>query len=184
MAKGDRVYNMLLTQQVSNGSFDTNDTIFLFIIIVVVIFGLVFGGSLIVSTYPSKFFVQRLHQHPMLDINTFYFYYQKVTAYRMLFSIHTIFTNTFKILGSTTTFITVYCAVDSNDYILLFSLISAMCQVVTLLIPTDKYAKIYVEAARILESELNSIHRDDNEAKEKLKEAYEKAEEIIQKDFV
>lgn len=163
--------------------FTTNDTIIVFIIIVAV-FGLSYGLGIIISTYPAKFLINIMHKTPMLDINKYYFYYQKATAYRMLFIIHTGFANTFKVLGTTTTFITVYCAIDSNDYILLFSLITAICQVVALIIPSDKYMRIFAEGARLLEYELITEHPDEKAAFQDLKQAYEKAEEIISKDFV
>lgn len=163
--------------------FTTNDTILVFIIIVAV-FGVFYGLGIIISTYPGKFLITLIHKSPMLDINRYYFYYQRATGYRMLFIMHTIFANTFKILGTTTTFITVYCAINSKEYILLFSLITAMCQVITLLVPMDKFVKIYVESARILEYELLSEHATETEAREKLKKAYEKAEGIISKDYV
>lgn len=180
--KGDNVM-ILLESKVVEKSFTTNDTILVFIIIVAA-FGLFFGIGIAISTYPSKFWISKLHKSPILDINKYYFYYQKATAYRMLYIVHTIFSNTFQILGSTTTFITVYCAIDSNDYILLFSLIAAISQCVLLLIPTDKYSKVYVEAARLLEYELNEGGNDEKEIYKNLKETYKKAEEIIQKDFI
>lgn len=62
-------------------------------------------------------------------------------------------------------------------------MVSAMSQVVTMLIPSDKYVKIYVKAARILEYELNTEYDNEKEQKQKLKEAYQKAEDIIQRDF-
>ena len=163
--------------------FTTKDTIITFIIIVAV-FGIFFGIALFISSYPGKRFINKMHKNPFKDMDTYYFYYQKATAYRMLFLIHTAFDTTFKILGSTMTFITVYCAIDNNEYILLFSMIAAMCQTVGLIIPTGKYIKIYVEAARILEYALNTQYKNEDINKQKLNEAYQRAEEIIKNDFV
>ena len=164
-------------------SFTTNDTILVFIVIVA-LFGIFFGVGITISTYPGQCWIKLIHKEPMHELNKYYFYYQKATAYRMLFMIHTIFSNTVKITGTTTTFITVYCAIDSNDFILLFSLITAMCQVIALLIPIDKYAKIFAESARLLEYELVTEYADEQMTKEKLKEAYINAEKIISQDFV
>ena len=163
--------------------FTTNDTILVFIIIVAA-FGIFYGLGIIFSTYPRKFLINMIHKNPTLNMNDYYFYYQKAAAYRMLFIVHTAFANVFKIMGTTTTFITVYCAIDSNDYILLFSLITAICQVVALLVPSDKYMRIFAESARLLEYELIAEHPDESTTKQKLKQAYERAEEIISKDFV
>lgn len=161
----------------------TNETILIFVIIVA-LFIVVFGTLTIISTYPPRKFINIIHKKPTKNIDVFYFYYQKATAYRMLFVVHTLFSNIIKIIGSVTTFVTVYCAIDRNDYILICSLISAMCQVVGLLVPNDKYIKIYVQAARVLEYELNKDYDNQDELKKKLAEAYEKAEDIIQKEFV
>lgn len=163
--------------------FTTNDTVRVFVIVVAVLGG-IFGSGIMVATYPGKLLIKLIHKKPMKDMDKYYFYYQKATAYRLLFNIHTIFMYTFKTLGSTMTFITVYCAIDKNDYLLLCSLIAAMCEVISLLVPTDKYIRIYVQAARLLEYELSTDHENEIEEKTKLKEAYEKAEKIIAQDFV
>lgn len=164
-------------------NFTTNNTAQVFIIIVALL-GFVFGGSMMIASYPGKILIGVVHKKPKKDIDEYYFYYQKATAYRLLFNIHVVFMYTFKILGTTMTFITVYCAIDWNDYILLCSLIAAMCEVVSLIVPTDKYIRIYVQAARLLEYELFTEYENEKEEKIKLTKAYEKAERIIAQDFV
>lgn len=83
------------------------------------------------------------------------------------------------------TFITIYCAIDENqEYIVLFSMIAAISQVIALTIPTQKYAKVFVEAARMLEYELNKEYNDFKEKKENLNGVYKKAEELISKEYL
>lgn len=158
-------------------------TILIFIIMVIAL-GIIFGIASIIAGYPCKYFVINMFKNANKDIEEYYFYYQKATAYRMLFSIYLFFGNIIKTVGFMSTFITVYCAIDKNDYVLLCSLISAMCQTITLNMPIDKNAKIYVEAARILEYELNAEHDDKKVIKQKLNEAYKKAEELISRDYI
>lgn len=167
----------------NNITFTTNDTIILFIFIIAIL-GAVFGISVFISTYPAKFMVKLHCRNSINNIEKYFFYYQKATAYRMLFSVHILMEKVFSITGSTMTFITVYCAIDKNDYILLCSLINAMCQVVILSIPSEKYIKIYVQAARKLEYKLNKHYENENEILNELEAAYEEAEKIIEDGFV
>lgn len=164
-------------------NFTTNNTAQVFIIIVALL-GFVFGGGMMIASYPRKILIGVVHKKPIKNIDEYYFYYQKATAYRLLFNIHVIFMYTFKILGSTMTFITVYCAINRNEYILLCSLIAAMCEVVSLIVPTDKYIKIYVQAARLLEYELFTEYENKKEEKINLIKAYKEAERIIAQEFV
>lgn len=174
---------ILVNTSKNNLEFTTNDTIILFIFIVAIL-STILGLSVFISANPAKFMV-RLHCiNPINDIEKYFFYYQKATAYRMLFSVHILMEKIFNITGSTMTFITVYCAIDKNDYILLCSLINAMCQVVTLSIPSEKYMKIYVQAARKLEYKLNKHYENENEILNELEAAYEEAEKIIEDGFV
>ena len=98
-------------------------------------------------------------------------------------------------MGTAALFITVYYAVvgetDKHDLVLLFSLITAMCQVTELLIPMDKFIQIYTHAARIMEYVLLSVsagvkngYKDKKIAYEKMREAYIKAEEYIRKEYI
>lgn len=178
--------NMLLTLENANKNnfeFTTNDTIILFIFITATL-GTIFGLSVLISSYPAKFMVRLHYKNPINDIEKYFFYYQKATAYRMLFSVHILMEKFFNITGSTMTFITVYCAIDKNDYILLCSLINAICQVATLSIPSEKYMKIYVQAARKLEYKLNKHYEDESKILNELETAYEEAEKIIEDGFV
>lgn len=163
--------------------FITDNAIGIFCIIVASL-AIILGFGILISSYPIRFFINMIYKKPEEEINKYYFYYQKATAYRMLFSIHTTISNTFKIISPTMTFITVYCAMDKNEYILLCSLLAAISSVVGIMIPSEKYIKIYVQAARVLEYELNTDYGSEDKNKEKLKEAYIKAENIIANDFV
>ena len=113
----------------------------------------------------------------------------------MLFMVHTFFKNIIKILGTAALFITVYYAVANEtnklDVVLLFSLITAMCQVTELLVPMDKFILIYTHAARIMEyvllSETAGVKNGYNykeEVYEKLRKAYIEAEEYIRKEYI
>ncbi len=156
-----------------------------------------YGFAAMISTYPSKFWIKRMYQNPILDDDILFFYYQRATSYRMLFMIHTFFKNIIKILGTAALFITVYYAVinendnNSHDLILLFSLITAMCQVTELLIPMDKFIQIYTQAARIMEYVLLSVsagvkngYKNNKIVYKKLRKAYIKAEEYIRKEYI
>lgn len=125
-----------------------------------------------------------MYKHKNLKGKKYYFYYQKATAYRLLFIVHLLLDKTMKILSATASFITVYCAIDNNDFILLFSLIAAMCELVTLSIPANTYSKIYVQAARKLEYALyNGDDVMELELSQKLDNAYQEAEKIIEDGF-
>lgn len=148
-----------------------------------------------ISTYPDKFWIERMYQNPILEDDILYFYYQKVTCYRMLFMVHTFFKNVIKILGTAALFIIVYYAVfdgaNERDLILLFSLIIAICQVTEILVPMDKFIQIYTRAARIMEYALlpesagiKNEYIDKKTAYEKLQEAYINAEEYIGKEYI
>lgn len=162
--------------------FTTTETIIAFIIIVAMI-AIVYGIKIADSTFPRKSSVKKMYKHAT-DIDKYYYYYERGTEYWKLFMVHTGFSNAIKIIGSTTTFITVYCAIDGNDFILLFLLITAMCQVIALMVPIDKFIKTYVEAARIMQYELLVEHENENERRKKLREAFIEAEEHIGKNLV
>ena len=70
------------------------------------------------------------------------------------------------------TFIVLYCAMANNQFLLLFSLITAII---------ETYSKMYVQAARKLEYVLNN---DDNleelELTKVLNKAYQEVEKIIE----
>lgn len=161
----------------------TQKTIILFLIIIF-IFSLLFGISSLIAGYPNKRMVNKIYKRRIEDIENYYFYYEKATAYRMLFSIDLFFSNFIKLSGFISTLITVYCVMDKNDFILLFSLISAICQVVMMNMPIDKYAKIYVEAARALEYELNKEYENNEEKIKILNDTYKKIEETISKEYL
>ena len=163
--------------------FTTYDTIKFFIIIVASV-GIFFQILLTISSYPLKKLIGIIHKYPRLNLEQYYFYYQKATAYRLLYIVHLLFGKTMKILSATATFITVYCAIDNNDFILLFSLIAAMCEVVTLSMPVDTYSKIYVQAARKLEYVLNNGDNvQEPELSKVLNNTYQEAEKIIENGF-
>lgn len=162
---------------------DTKDTIVIFITLIFIL-GIFFGIASLMAGYPCQYFIKVIFKKRKEDIEEYYFYYQKATAYRMLFSIDLFFSNIIKIAGFVSTFITVYCVVDKNDYTLLFSLISAMCQVILTNMPLDKYAKIYVEAARMLEYELNKECDNIKEKKKNLNNVYKEAEDMISREYL
>lgn len=161
--------------------FTTNVTIFAFIMFVAA-FAILYGIKIAYSTFPRRSSVKKMYKYAK-DIDEYYYYYERGTEYWKLFMVHTGFSNAIKILGSTTTFITVYCAIYKNDFILLFSLITAICQVITLVVPIDRFGKTYVEAARIMQYELIAEHKHEIERREKLREAFMKAEETISKNL-
>lgn len=177
---GTLIINDILT---TDGTFTTNDTIRAFIAIVAFI-AITYGILIVGSTFPNKYSVKRMYKNAILDIDKYFYYYQRGAEYWKLFMVHTFFSNAIRILGSTMTFITVYCAIDGNEYILLCSLITAMCQVVTMMVPIDKFVKTYVEAARIMQYELLAEHDNEIETKRKLREAFIQAEEHISKNLV
>ncbi len=169
-------------------------TIIIFLLTVVVI-AFPYGIATVISTYPGKFWIKRMYQNPILDDDILYFYYQKATGYRMLFMVHTFFKNVIKIFGTAALFITVYYAVldgeNEHNLILLFSLITAICQVTEILVPMDKFIQIYTHAARIMEYALlpesagvKNDYIDKKTAYEKLQEAYKSAEEYIGKEYI
>lgn len=163
--------------------FSTKDTIALFVLIVSVC-SILFGFLSLIAGYPCKKMVYKLYKRNNEDLENYYFYYEKATAYRMLFSLFLFFNNFIKLAGFISTFVTVYCVVDKNDYILFFSLISAICQVVLMNMPIDKYAKTYVEAARMLEYELNKDYDNLKEKKENLNIVYKEAEDLISREYL
>lgn len=136
------------------------------------------------STYPSKKRVNKIFEHQLLDLEKYYFYYQKATAYRLLFINLLLFSKILKVLSTMPTFIVVYCAMADNRFILLFSLITAICEVVLLNIPLESYSKMYVQAARKLEYILNnSDNLQEPELTKALNAAYQEAEKIIEENF-
>lgn len=171
-------------------------------IIVIIIFLMVdavialpYGLAITISTYPGKFWIKKIYKNPILDDDTLYLYYQRATGYRMLFMVHTFFKNVIKVVGLASLFITVYFAVVNSSHkyavVTLFSLITAMCQVIELLVPMDKFIQIYTKAARILEYDMYLAHAgikgeymNKITAYEKLREAYIKAEEYIGREYI
>lgn len=163
--------------------FTTYDTIKTFFIIVVSI-GVSTAIFLCIFSYPFKILVKTIHKYPKHDLEKYYFYYQKAAAYRLLFITHLIFSKIMKILSAASTFVTVYCAIDDNDFILLFSLIAAMCEVISLTMPTETYSKMHVQAARKLEYVLNNgDNLQDQDFAQMLNTAYQEAEKIIEENF-
>lgn len=163
--------------------FTTYDTIILFIIIVAFI-GILAAITLCISSYPSKGLVNIVFKYPRLNLKDYYFYYQKATAYRLLFMNHLIFSKILKVLSTMSTFIVVYCAMANNQFLLLFSLITAICEVISLNMPIETYSKMYVQAARKLEYVLNNDKNlQEPELIKALNAAYQEAEKIIEDDF-
>lgn len=159
------------------------DTIIAFLTFVCII-GASYLVLLLISSFPFKKLISVMHKHPRFELEKYYFYYQKATAYRLLYTTHLFFEKAIKIISSAATFITVYCAIDNNAFILLFSLIVAMSEIFLLSIPLDTYSRIYVQAARKLEYVLNE--GDDikePELSKKLNNAYMEAEKIIENGF-
>lgn len=163
--------------------FTTYDTIIIFIIIVVSV-GILTAITLCISSYPFNRLVKMVFKYPVLELEKYYFYYQKATACRLLFMNHLIFSKTLKVLSTMSTFIVVYCAMANNQFLLLFSLLTAICEVISLTIPFESYSKMYVQAARKLEYILNN---DENLEEPKLTKAlntaYQEAEKIIEENF-
>lgn len=155
-------------------------------VLIVAISSLIIMAALLVATYPVKYIVKIVFGNPKLDLMKYYFYYQKATAYRMLFIVHTFINNACIVVGAMATFITTYCAVKNNNYVILYSLIAALCQVISLTIPSQTYMRVYVQSARIMEYALNDNYDNCSETEiyKKLELAYEKAEDLIAKDFV
>ena len=163
--------------------FTTYDTIIVFVIIVAVV-GIYTAISLYTSAYPSKKRVDKIFKYPKLDLENYYFYYQKATAYRFLFINNLIFSKILKVLSTMSTFIVVYCAMANNQFILLFSLITAVCEVISLSMPIETYSKMYVQAARKLEYVLNNdANLQEPELTKALSNAYQEAEKIIEENF-
>lgn len=131
----------------------SNYTIVAFLCIVGVIAVISLVG-LTIASYPPEFFIRFIHKKKLHASDQYYFYYQKATAYRLLSIFHTIFTYGLKVLGTTTTFITVYFALSSSSYVVFCALLASLSQVLSLLVPFDKYMKIFVESARKLEYKL------------------------------
>lgn len=120
----------------------------------------------------------------VLDLEKYYFYYQKATAYRLLFMNHLIFSKILKVLSTMSTFIVVYCAMANNQFLLLFSLLTAICEVISLSMPIETYSKMYVQAARKLEYVLNNdTNLQEPELTKALNNAYKEAEKIIEENF-
>lgn len=166
-----------------NFVFTTYDTIIVFVIIVAVV-GIYTAISLYTSSYPSKKRVDKIFKYPKLDLEKYYFYYQKATAYRFLFINNLIFSKILKVLSTMSTFIVVYCAMANNQFILLFSLITAVCEVISLSMPIETYSKMYVQAARKLEYVLNNdADLREPELTKTLSNAYQEAEKIIEDNF-
>ncbi len=157
----------------------TNSSLFSVILFVsiLVLTGLISAIVLFISMNPSERIIKKTFQNYNTD---FIFFYRKATAYRLLFNAHTFISTALKISNACTTFIVVYCAMVGENYILLFSMLSALGNVIALTIPFESYAKIYVEASRELERALLG----DNVTQQTLLNAYNKAEEIIQNKFM
>lgn len=82
------------------------------------------------------------------------------------------------------TFIVVYCAMANNQFLLLFSLLTAICEVISLSMPIETYSKMYVQAARKLEYILNNDENlEEPELTKALNIAYQEAEKIIEENF-
>lgn len=148
----------------------------------VAILGGISGISLLVCSYPPKPFVRVMHKNNIL-LEEYYFYCQKSTAYRMLFLFHSIFLHAVKFIGTTMTLITVYCAVDQNEQVLLYAMLAAICDILSLIVPSEKYMKIYAQAARMLEFKLYAPYDNKEIMKKEIINAYEEAEELIARDF-
>ncbi len=134
--------------------------------------------ALLISTYPPFFLVKRLYRNPLYSMEEFYFYYNKATAYRMLFTGFSVFANTVQVLSIASTFITLYIAVSDTKYVILASLISATFEVGRLMLQPEKYIKAFSDAALIMEFALLEILPAD-ELKENLLLAYKQAEDRI-----
>lgn len=131
-----------------------------------------------ISTYPPNFIVKKFYKNPLHDIKKYYFYYNKATAYRLLFTNFNIFGSIMQVLTIASTFITVYIAANDSKYVVLASLISATCEVVKLMLQPEKYAKAFSDAALIMEFSLLDASE---ESEKNLLAAYKTAENKISK---
>lgn len=147
--------------------------------IIVVSFTVISIIIVLISTYPPKFIVKNSNKNCPYDLNKYYFYYQKATAYRMLFSGFSIFNSAMQILSIASTFITIYIAVKDSNYVILAALILATCQVVNLLLQPTKYIRAFSDAALVMEFSLNKHGLSEEQAYEEFLTAYKDAEKII-----
>lgn len=155
-----------------------NNNVIIIFVCLVIFFILLSLTVLWICTYPPVLLVKKMYKYPMHDIHKFYFYYNKATAYRMLFTCFNIFGSILQVSAVASTFITVYAAFKATGYVLLFSLISATCEVVKLMLQPEKYVKVFSDAALIMECAL-SENTLDNELNDVLLSAYKKAENRI-----
>lgn len=131
-----------------------------------------------IATYPPSFIVKKMYKNSMHNITDFYFYYNKATAYRLLFTGFNVFKSVLQILTIASTFITVYISVEASEYVTLAALISATCEVAVLMLQPEKYTKAFSDAALIMEFTLLKT-LPDKELKECFSKAYEEAENRI-----
>ena len=155
-----------------------NSIIFIFCIIVV-LFTVISIIVVLISTYPPQFIVKNSNKNSLYELNKYYFYYQKATAYRMLFSGFSIFDSAMQILSVASTFITIYIAIKDSNYVILAALISATCQVINLLLQPTKYIKAFSDSALIMEFALNKHGLTEEQAYEEFLNAYKEAERVI-----
>lgn len=148
---------------------------------IVAVFTVISLSVLWISTYPPRFIVKLFQKFPRHNITEYYFYYNKATAYRLLFTCFSIFGSILKVLATASTFITVYVAVNESDYVILSSLISATCQVISFMLQPEKYTKPFSDAALTMEYALLKEYVPPEKTADKLFEAYQQAEEIISK---
>lgn len=157
-----------------------NNIIYIFCIIVIS-FTIISIIVVLISTYPPKFIVKNFNKNSIYEIDKYYFYYRKATAYRMLFSGFSIFNSAMQILSIASTFITIYIAIKDSDYVILAALISATCQVANLLLQPTKYIKAFSDAALVMEYSLNKHGLSEEETYNEFLNAYQNAERIITK---
>ena len=154
------------------------DNIIIAFISILIFFVVISLLGLWISTYPPVFLVKMFYRYPRHDINQLYFYYNKAVSYRMLFTTFSIFDSVLQVIAVAATLITIYIAHKDSSYDLLFSLISATCQMTHLILQPSKYIKVFSDAAIIMELALLETKLTED-LDDTLLIAYKKAESTI-----
>ena len=162
--------------------------IILIFVAIVAAVGLIGFTVLYIATYPSLKSIKKMYKELPLSNENYFFYLQKATAYRNLFTCHLVFNYFVKVLGAVATIITVYFAFEEtyNDFIILSALIATTCNLIGIVIPFEKLAGVFVRCARIMEKGLyeNYEGQDIPQIKQSLNNKYQECEDLIAKDFM
>lgn len=150
---------------------------------IVIIIGAVFAIILRKSTYPNDDKIKKQYPYYSENHKNYQVYLRDATAFHSLAACHQIFHFIVKIIGGMATIITVYCAFDNNNFLLVSALFAALCNILSLILNSANISQNFRKAAMVMDAafhdcQLFSCDNENDKKEEVLSKAHAEAQKL------